>query len=97
LIDVLWISGLVFVFGFWLYFGNFAKYGDFSYGVYIVHFPIIQTMISFGLATKLHPAVFVLMVLCLVGLASVLMWHLVEKRFLAGSSHYRQGSVKVPA
>jgi peptidoglycan/LPS O-acetylase OafA/YrhL len=97
LIDVLWISGLVFVFGFWLYFGNFAKYGDFSYGVYIVHFPIIQTMISFGLATKLHPAVFVLMVLCLVGLASVLMCHLVEKRFLAGSSHYRQGSVKVPA
>ena len=93
-INVLWISGLVFVFGFWRYFGNFAKYGDFSYGVYIVHFPIMQTMISFGLATKLLPAVFVLVDILFVALASFLMWHLVEKRFLAGSSHYRQESVK---
>jgi peptidoglycan/LPS O-acetylase OafA/YrhL len=96
-LDVLWISGLVFVFGFWRYFGNFAKYGDFSYGVYIVHFPILQTMISFGLATRLLPAVFLLLDLCLVTVASVLMWHLVEKRFLAGSSHYRQVSQKTPA
>ena len=94
LLDVFWISGLVFVFGFWRYFGNFAKFGDFSYGVYIVHFPIVQTMISFGLATRLQPAVFVLLDLSIVALASILMWHLVEKRFLASSSHYRQESVK---
>ncbi len=93
-LDVLWISGLVFVFGFWRYFGNFAKYGDFSYGVYIVHFPIVQAMISFGLATRLPPAVFVILDVSIVALASVLMWHLVEKRFLAGSSHYRQESTK---
>ena len=55
-------------------------------------FPIVQTMISFGLATRLNPVLFVLLDLSLVALASVLMWHLVEKRFLAGSSHYRQGS-----
>ena len=85
---------MVFVFGFWRYFGNFAKFGDFSYGVYIVHFPIVQTMISFGLATNLNPVLFVFLDLFFVALASVLMWHLVEKRFLAGSSHYRQGSPK---
>jgi peptidoglycan/LPS O-acetylase OafA/YrhL len=95
-LDVLWISGLVFVFGFWRYFGNFSKYGDFSYGVYIVHWPILQTMICFGL-TRLPPAAFFLLSLSLVGLASALMWHLIESRFLKSSSHYRQVSMKAPA
>ena len=92
-IDVLWISGLVFVFGFWRHFGSFSKYGDFSYGVYIVHWPILQTMIACGLV-KLTPVLFVVISLSLTGLASVLMWHLVEKRFLATSSHYRESSIK---
>ena len=95
-LDVLWISGLVFVFGFWRYFGNFARYGDFSYGAYIVHFPILQTMIFLGLA-KLPPAVFLVLSLFFVALASILMWHLVESRFLKSSSHYRQVSLKAPA
>ena len=95
-LDVFWISGLVFVFGFWRYLGNFSKYGDFSYGVYIVHWPILQTMIALGLA-GLNPAIFLLVSLSLVGLAAFLMWHLVESRFLAGSSHYRQVSMKTTA
>lgn len=89
-LDVFWISGFVFVFGFWRYFGNFAKYGDFSYGVYIVHWPILQTLIALG-AERFNPAVFLLLSLSLVGLTAFLMWHLVENRFLASSSHYRQG------
>jgi hypothetical protein len=32
-----------------------------------------------------------------IGLASWLMWHLVESRFLASSSHYREASQKTPA
>lgn len=90
-LDVLWISGIVFVFGFWRYLGNFSKYGDFSYGVYIVHFPIFQTLIALGLARK-NPAVFFVVSLSFLGLAAFLMWHLVEKRFLKNSSHYRQAS-----
>lgn len=93
--DVLWIAGLVFVFGFWRYFGNFSKYGDFSYGVYIVHFPILQTLIALGLA-KLNPAIFMTVSLSLIFLASLLMWHLVEKRFLKSGSHYRREATKVP-
>jgi peptidoglycan/LPS O-acetylase OafA/YrhL len=91
--DVLWISGLVFVVGFWRYFGNFVRYGDFSYGVYIVHFPILQTLIALGLA-GLKPAVFLLVSLSLIALAALLMWHLVESGFLKSSSHYRQAPLK---
>jgi peptidoglycan/LPS O-acetylase OafA/YrhL len=87
ILDVLWISGIVFLFGFGRYFGNFAKYGDFSYGVYIVHFPILQTLVALGLA-GLAPAIFLLVSVVAIGLAGFLMWHLVERRFLASSSHY---------
>ena len=62
----------------------------------IVHWPILQTMIFFGLK-KLPPALFLMLSVSFVGLASVLMWHLVESRFLKSSSHYRQGSLKAPA
>jgi peptidoglycan/LPS O-acetylase OafA/YrhL len=95
ILDIFWISGVVFVFGFWRYFGNFAKFGDFSYGVYIVHWPIIQTVILLGHG-RLPPPMFLLLNLTLVALTSVLMWHLVEKRFLKTSSHYRQGSKMAP-
>jgi peptidoglycan/LPS O-acetylase OafA/YrhL len=92
-LDVLWISGIVFVFGFWRYFGNFSKYGDFSYGVYIVHWPILQTMVALGYA-KLNPVIFFVTSISLIALAGLLMWHFVESRFLKRSSHYRQASIK---
>jgi peptidoglycan/LPS O-acetylase OafA/YrhL len=95
-LDFLWISGIVFVFGFWRYIGNFSKYGDFSYGVYIVHFPLFQTLIALGLARQ-NPAIFFVLSLSLLGLAGLLMWHLVECRFLKNSSHYRQASSRTPA
>jgi peptidoglycan/LPS O-acetylase OafA/YrhL len=96
ILDVFWLSGFVFVFGFWRYFGNFSKYGDFSYGVYIVHWPILQTLNALGVA-RFNPAIFFLASLSLIGLASVLLWHLVESRFLKTSSHYRQASAKTSA
>lgn len=90
-LDVFWISGIVLVFGFWKYFGTFSKYGDISYGVYIVHWPILQLLIHFGVAQR-SPALFFCLGVVLVTFASFLMWHLVEKRFLATSSHYRQAA-----
>lgn len=90
-LDVLWISGFVFVFGFWRYLGNFSKHGDLSYGVYIVHWPILQTLIAVG-ALRLGPPMFLLISLSLIGLCSALMWNLVERRFLTRSTHFRQVS-----
>ncbi len=90
ILDIFWITGIVFFFGFWRYFGNFSKYGDFSYGVYIVHWPILQTLTALRLI-KINPYLFFVLAVSLIAFAAFLMWHLVEKRFLASSSHYRQG------
>lgn len=71
------------------YLGQFGRYGDFSYGIYIVHFPILQTLIHFGLP-KQSPWLFLFTAIGLVLIAAMLMWHLVEKRFLQRDSHYRR-------
>jgi len=92
-LNVLWVAGFVFVFGFGRYLGNFSKYGDFSYGVYIVHSPIMQILIACGVM-RFGPAVFFLASLFLIALCSVLMWHLVESRFLSRGSHYKNAGSK---
>ncbi len=70
-----------------LYLGNFGKYGDFSYGVYIIHFPVIQTLLCTG-SFRDRPGFFLATVILLTGIGAMAMWHLVEKRFLFRSSHY---------
>lgn len=92
-LNVLWIAGFVFVFGFGHYVGNFSKHGDFSYSVYIVHSPIMQILIACGVM-RLGPAGFLLASTLLIGLCSVLMWHLVESRFLMRGSHYKSAVSK---
>lgn len=70
------------------YLGNWGRYGDLSYGVYIWHFPIIQLFVYLG---WLHaPAYIVLpgLLLAVFGVAFV-SWHVIEKRFLSRASHYR--------
>ncbi len=69
------------------YFGNFAKYGDFSYGMYIAHFPILQLLITYGYFNA-SPWLGLLIALALVMAVAFLLWHGVEKPFLRKSSHY---------
>lgn len=71
------------------YLGNFGRFGDFSYGVYILHFPILQCLILAGLFAD-HPVRDLAIASAVVLSAAVLLWHLVEKRFLRRSSHYRR-------
>ena len=69
---------------------NAARYGDLSYGVYITHFPIIQACIAVGLFAS--PLLGLTVSLGLTFMASFALWHLVEKRALLPSSHYRKAS-----
>jgi peptidoglycan/LPS O-acetylase OafA/YrhL len=55
-----------------------TKYGDFSYGVYVFHFPIVQTLIAIGFFA-IHPYLATLAVLAMVTLLAVLSWNLIEK------------------
>lgn len=74
--------------GYAYYLGNFGKYGDFSYGIYIVHFPIIQTLLHFGFFQD--PLIYTLASYGLALGASIGLWHGIEKHFLRSSSHYRR-------
>jgi peptidoglycan/LPS O-acetylase OafA/YrhL len=77
------------------YLGNFGRRGDLSYGIYIIHFPVLQAMIAAGLfATRpwLALAGATVVVLALAALS----WHLVEKPFLRRSSHYRRAEAGRP-
>lgn len=67
--------------------GNFGKHGDFSYGIYIVHFPILQMFVAFGLF-KESPWLTLLVAGLLVIVVAFLIWHFIEKKFLRKSSHY---------
>jgi len=67
--------------------GNFGKYGDFSYGVYIVHFPILQLLVSYGLFSQ-SPWLMLVAACSLVVIAAFCFWYFIEKPFLRKSSHY---------
>ena len=78
------------------YLGNFGKFGDLSFGVYIWHFPMIQLFGHFEMFSR--PVLgMALLLLCLLGV-SFASWHLIEKRFLYRSSHYivTEGTKFVP-
>lgn len=58
-----------------------GRHGDFSYGLYLYHFPIVQAMIALGVYRQ-HPWPAALGVLAGTLMLSMLSWHLYEKRFL---------------
>lgn len=81
------LAVVIVFFGLFPYLGNFGKHGDFSYGAYILHFPIIQLFVQTGWFGD-SPALFLGAVVFAVAVGAVLMWHCVEKRFLFRSNHY---------
>lgn len=81
------LATVVVFFGLFLYAGNFGKYGDFSYGVYILHFPAIQLLLYSGWFRE-NPWFFLTAVILISAVGAIAMWHLVEKRFLFRKSHY---------
>ncbi len=68
--------------------GNFSRYGDFSYGIYIIHFPVVQLLVAGGLFGA-HPWAAACASVALVAVLAVLSWYAVERPFLRPQSHYR--------
>lgn len=73
--------------GLFLYVGNIGKYGDFSYGIYILHFPVIQLLLYSGWFRE-NPWYFLMGVVLITVIGAIALWHLVEKHFLFRKSHY---------
>jgi len=65
---------------------NAARWGDLSYGVFLVHWPILQCLLQVEAFNSPWQGV-ALAIVCVFG-TSLLLWHLVEKRWLRRSSHY---------
>lgn len=80
------LATLVVFCGLFFCLGNFGKYGDFSYGFYILHFPVIQLLLQSDWF-KTSPWYFLATVISITALGAVAMWHLVEKRFLHRTGH----------
>ena len=74
------------------YLGNFSKYGDFSYGIYIWHFPILQVFTHFNLFS--NPWIGVPLIFICVFFASYLSWNFIEKPFLKRKSNNIMAEVK---
>ncbi|MDD7887141.1 acyltransferase [Flavivirga sp. 57AJ16] len=72
----------------WL--NNFGKYGDFTYGIYIYHFPVIQIFVYFKLFNKYDPIIISLVVFLIVLILAVLSWYILELRYLSKSRRERQ-------
>jgi peptidoglycan/LPS O-acetylase OafA/YrhL len=64
-----------------------ARFGDLSYGLYILHFPIIQTIVALGLYKT--PALGIGLTLFAALAGALLLWRYVERPALRTDSAYR--------
>ena len=67
------------------YLGNISRYGDFSYGLYVSHFPILVSFAALGVLPE-NPILTAIMALLACVLYAVLSWHMVEKWWLRPTS-----------
>jgi peptidoglycan/LPS O-acetylase OafA/YrhL len=72
---------VIYICGVFPYMGHISKYGDFSYGLYVCHFPIIQSFAMLSVLAE-HPGLRAVIALGSCLLYAALSWHLVEKRWL---------------
>lgn len=76
--------------------GRASRYGDFSYGVYLYHWPVIQALIALQLYAYAPGAAALMTVAMALGLA-VCSWYLVERRFLTHKLQSPNGSQASPS
>lgn len=72
-----------------------TRWGDFSYGTYVLHWPIIQIVVAFGLY-RTHPWAALVVTLVALAIAAPLSWFFIEKPSLA-LVHARRTKSRYPA
>lgn len=70
---------------------NVVRYGDVSYGLYIVHFPIAQSLVSVG-GSQNAPAVYLYAAISMSLAVALFLWWTIERPFLHRDSAYRMTS-----
>jgi peptidoglycan/LPS O-acetylase OafA/YrhL len=58
-----------------------GKNSDYSYGIYLVHFPVIQILISLGYFS-INKYIAILITICIVFTIAYVIWNVFEKRIL---------------
>jgi peptidoglycan/LPS O-acetylase OafA/YrhL len=69
---------------------NFGKYGDFTYGIYIYHFPLIQVFVHFGFFKSHNPLLTAFILLVIILILSILSWYFIELGYLSKNRKERQ-------
>ncbi|WP_035349113.1 acyltransferase family protein [Edaphobacter aggregans] len=72
-----------------------TRWGDFSYGTYVLHWPIIQLVVAAGLY-RAHPWLALALTLAAIAIGAALSWFFVEKPSLA-LAHSRRIKTPYPA
>jgi peptidoglycan/LPS O-acetylase OafA/YrhL len=72
-----------------------TRFGDFSYGTYVLHWPIIQVVTAAGLY-RINPWLAMVVTLLAIAIAAPLSWFFVEKPSLA-LAHSRRIKTRYPA
>jgi peptidoglycan/LPS O-acetylase OafA/YrhL len=70
---------------------NFGKYGDFTYGLYIYHYPTIQLFKQYNLFEKNNPYIMSLVVILITFSFALFSWFVIEKRFL---DRYKNSAIR---
>ena len=67
---------------------NFLRHGDLSYGIYLVHYPLIQVFVFLGIAPLIPDVLFAPLLTAFSGVLAMILYRNVERRFLVRGSHY---------
>lgn len=72
---------------------NFGKYGDFTYGIYIYHFPVIQVFVALKLFRADTPLLMFIGIFSLILFLAFLSWVFIELQFLPPSRRSRHKQI----
>lgn len=68
-----------------------GQWGDVSYGIYLFHFPVVQSLVALGVFAW-QPWIALCLAFAITWGLSLLSWHGVEKRMLRRNNHYRKAA-----